>query len=98
MSAYRDATTWSRGIAAITGAATFLVVLAGPSSTEAAPPSPPTPWSRAAVPATSTGPAPSTWHASWATAQHVAGPTLSDQTVRTVVHLTQGGPRLRISL
>ena len=91
MSAYADATTWSRGVAAVTGAAAFLVVLAGPSSTEAAPTTP-TPSARAA------GPATSTWHASWATAQHVAGPTLSDQTVRTVVHLTQGGPRLRISL
>jgi lysophospholipase L1-like esterase len=38
------------------------------------------------------------WHASWATAQQTTGPQLENQTVRTIVHLTQGGPRLRVSL
>ncbi len=41
---------------------------------------------------------PATWHASWATAQQTTGPQLDNQTVRTIVHLTQGGPRMRISL
>ncbi len=84
MSAPTRVRTWSRRVAAITGAATFLSVLAGPASTEVAEPT--------------TDRAASTWHASWATAQHTTGTELNDQTVRTVVHLTQGGPRLRISL
>lgn len=39
----------------------------------------------------------STWHASWATAQHTTAPPLVHQTVRTVVHLTQGGRALRMA-
>jgi lysophospholipase L1-like esterase len=38
------------------------------------------------------------WTTSWATAQHTTGPEVSDQTSRTVVHLTQGGDRVRVRL
>jgi lysophospholipase L1-like esterase len=38
------------------------------------------------------------WFAAWATAQHQPGPTLTDQTIRTIVHLSQGGRQLRVRL
>lgn len=54
----------------------------------------------AALPATaSPGNAPSLpWATSWATAQHATGPELKNQTVRTVLRLSQGGTSLRVRL
>ncbi len=44
------------------------------------------------------GPVTVPWHASWATSQDSVGPQLRRQTVRTVVHLSQGGSRVRLTL
>ncbi|MFT5642705.1 MAG: lysophospholipase L1-like esterase [Janthinobacterium sp.] len=38
------------------------------------------------------------WTAVWATAQHVDGPELSEQSIRMVVRLSQGGKSLRVRL
>jgi len=38
------------------------------------------------------------WTVSWATSQHVAGSSLTDQSVRMIVHLTQGGDAVRVRI
>ncbi|MBA2945647.1 GDSL-type esterase/lipase family protein [Streptomyces himalayensis] len=38
------------------------------------------------------------WVASWATAQHTTKGSLENQTVRTIVHLTQGGDLVRVRI
>lgn len=38
------------------------------------------------------------WTASWATSQHTTGGSLTDQSVRMIVHLTQGGTALRVRI
>lgn len=38
------------------------------------------------------------WTGVWATAQHATGPELSEQSIRMVLRLTQGGPALRVRL
>jgi lysophospholipase L1-like esterase len=38
------------------------------------------------------------WTVSWATSQHATGADLTDQTVRMIVHLTQGGTAVRVRI
>lgn len=51
-----------------------------------------------ASPAAASKPPQSGWVASWATAQHVSGPALDNQTVRVITHLTQGGDEVRVRI
>jgi lysophospholipase L1-like esterase len=40
----------------------------------------------------------SRWVVSWATSQHTTGPELSQQSIRMITHLTQGGEAVRVRL
>lgn len=44
------------------------------------------------------GPDSANWSVAWATAQHQTGAVLDEQTVRMIVHLSQGGSQIRIHL